>query len=160
MTERCSSGALLLRQLGHGAFQIAQFEAFALVRRPSQHRLGFAQPDRRALAHPTADLVDILIVEDGEQPGPQIGPFLPQMKLPQGTGEAILDKVIGGRDIARQRPGIAPQAGDLGFDTPMNFHENSPLAATDPLGRPEVSGTLRAACNRLMSAPSVLCKKL
>jgi len=47
--------ALFVRQLGDGAFEIAQFEALALVRRLGKHRLGFAQARPRALAHRAAE---------------------------------------------------------------------------------------------------------
>ena len=55
-------------------------------------------------------MVDILIVQDGEQPSPQVGAFFPQMLLGKSAGEAILDEIVGGDRVTGQRPCIAPQA--------------------------------------------------
>src|SRR5262249_29923745 len=141
-------------QLGDGALQVPELKAATLVRRPRQHRLGFAQSDGNALAYAATDLIHILIMEDGKQPGAQIGPFLPQVKFSQRPGETVLHEIISRGYVASQGPGIAPQSGNLGFDTAMNFHKN--LRHHDRLdARSEVSGTVSARCNRLMSAPSV-----
>jgi hypothetical protein len=100
-------------------------------------------------------------VEDREQPRPQIRSLLPQVELSERAGEAILYEVIRRGDVARQGAGIASQARDFGFDSAMDFgHENSSAltpagAAADP-----TRASLSARCNRLMSAPSVLCKEL
>ena len=58
----------------------------------------------------------MLVVQDREQPSPKIGPFLPKVKFPEGTGEALLDEILRGRDIARQNPRIARQPRNQGFD--------------------------------------------
>jgi len=60
------------------------------------------------------------------------------MQFPEGSGEAILDEVVGGDGVASERPSKTPQAGYFGFDIPIRVsHRGSlPLAsggqATDP----------------------------
>ena len=60
------------------------------------------------------------------------------MQFPEGTGEAILDKVVGSYHVVSQRASKTPQAGYFGFDIPIRVsHRGSlPLAsggqATDP----------------------------
>jgi hypothetical protein len=124
------------RQLGDGAFEIAQFQAFALVRRPRQHRLGFAQPDRCPLAHCAANLVHVLIMEDREKPSPQIGSLLPQMQLSQSAGKAILNEIVRRDDIAREGASVAPQARNLGLDAPMDVRHENPSHSLRPAHRP------------------------
>ena len=132
MTARCSSGSLR-----DGAFEIAQFQALALVRRPGQHRLGLAEPDRRALAHRAAHLVDVLVVEDREQPSPQIGSLLPQMQLAERPRQTILHQIVRRRDIARQCASVAPQPRDLGLDALIDIaHENASQLIADRAQRP------------------------
>jgi hypothetical protein len=47
------------------------------------------------------------------------------MDLAQGSGQAVLHQVVSGGDIARERPGVTPQARDLGLDVPIDVdHEN------------------------------------
>jgi hypothetical protein len=115
-------------------------EALALVRRPGQHRLGFTQPDHGPLAHRAANLVHVLIMEDREEPRPQVGALLPQMQLPQGAGKAILNQIVRRHDIAREGASVAPQARNLGLDAPMDVRHENPSRSPRPAYRPIRSG--------------------
>src|SRR5579884_671845 len=57
---------LLFRELGDRPFEVAQFQALALLRGAGQQRLALAEPDGRTLAHGPAHMVHILIVQDRE----------------------------------------------------------------------------------------------
>jgi hypothetical protein len=41
------------------------------------------------------------------------------MQFAEGTGQALLDEIIRGDEVARQRPRIAPKTGYFGFDVPI-----------------------------------------
>jgi hypothetical protein len=56
------------------------------------------------------------IVQDGEQPGPKIGSFFPQVNFPEGMPKAILDEFVGSADITRQSSRVTPKTGNQGFD--------------------------------------------
>src|SRR5262249_61690382 len=120
-------------------------------------RLGLADPALCATARGAAHLLDVLVVQDREQPRAKIGAVLPQMKLAEGPRQTILDEIVRRGDITRQCPGVPPQPRDLGLDALMDIaHENA--SHLSPLARP--GGTLSGGCNRLMSGVPVLCKKL
>jgi hypothetical protein len=87
-----------------------------VIRCTGQGGLGFAYGYGHPFADRPANVIDVLIVQDGEQPSPQVGAFLPQVLLGNGAHQAILDEIVGGDLITGQRPRIAPQAGDNGFD--------------------------------------------
>jgi hypothetical protein len=59
------------------------------------------------------------IVEDGEQPGPKIGAFFPQVNLPEGMSKAILDELVSGAEITRQGARVTRKTGYQGFDFPV-----------------------------------------
>ncbi len=61
-------------------------------------------------------MVNVLVVQDREQPSPQIGTLLPQMQFAEGARQAILNEIVGGDDIAGQCARIAAKARNLGFD--------------------------------------------
>src|SRR5579883_619015 len=82
--------ALLLRQLGDGAFEIAELEPLALVRRRSQRRLAVGEADSRTFAYRAAHMIDVLVVEDGEKPSAEIRPALPEMNFAERPGQAVL----------------------------------------------------------------------
>lgn len=106
-TDEKDRGSLLFGQPRKRPFEIAQFEAFVLIGRSAQCRLGVVDFDRSARAQVPPDLVDVLIVEDTEQPCAQIGALLPEMLLCEGAGKAILHEIVGVSDIADQHPCIA-----------------------------------------------------
>ena len=41
------------------------------------------------------------------------------MQFAEGTGQAVLDEIVRGDKIARQRARIASEAGNFGFNLPM-----------------------------------------
>lgn len=98
---------LLLGQFGESAFQIAKLESQGLVGRERQARVTFLQFGAGALARVAASVADVLMVQDCEQPGPKIGPVLPQVDFAERTGEAVLDEVVCRDHIARQHPRVA-----------------------------------------------------
>jgi len=69
--------ALLMRQSGNRGFEIAQLQRGDCVGLNGQHRGHFLDRDIDAVANRAPHLIDILIVEDCEQPRPQIATGLP-----------------------------------------------------------------------------------
>jgi hypothetical protein len=55
------------------------------------------------------------MVQDGEQPRPQIGPLFPQVHFPEGSCEALLDEIVCRYDIVRENPRVARQTRDQGL---------------------------------------------
>src|SRR5229473_6543779 len=83
-----------------------------------QHRRHFLDGDMDALVHRAPYIIDVLVMEDREEPGPQIGARLPEMLLGDGAGQAALDEIVGSGHIAGQCPRIAPQPRKLRFEQP------------------------------------------
>lgn len=115
--EDCRS--LLLRQFGEGALQIAKLQMRNLVRRQRRPWAAFLQFNAGSLARCPADETDMAIVQDGEQPGPKIGAFFPQVHLPEGVPKAILHELVSGAEITRQGARVTRKTGDQGFDFPV-----------------------------------------
>ena len=115
--EDCRS--LLLRQFGEGALQIAKLQMRNLVRRERRPRAIFLQFNTRSLACRPAEETDMPIVQDGEQPGPKIGAFFPQVHFPEGVPKAILHELVSSADITGQGARVTCKTGDQGFDFPV-----------------------------------------
>src|SRR5947207_12961826 len=81
------------------------------MRSPRQQRLGFAEPDRRALANRATHLIDVLVVQDCEQPCPQIGAVLPQMKLTEGRPRPTLPQITARGELRPQSRPVPPRPG-------------------------------------------------
>ena len=64
--------ALFFGELGDCAFQVTQLEPLALLRRTPQQRLAVVQSDGGAFPNSASDMVNILVVQDGEQPRSKI----------------------------------------------------------------------------------------
>ena len=70
------------------------------------------------------------------------------MQFAEGTGQALLDEIIRGDEIARQRPRIAPKAGNFDFDVPIRASHGGllPMAtigrAADPKGVESIDAML------------------
>jgi hypothetical protein len=109
--------ALLRLQLAKRGFEVTQLQGRHYIRLNRQLR-GFAELDAAGFAHRAPDIVDMLIVQDREEPGAQIGAGLPQMLFGDRAGEATLDEIVGPRHIPRQRPRIAAQPGNFRFEQP------------------------------------------
>ena len=107
---------LLFGQRRESALQIAKLEACGLIGRNRQVPVRFLQFGAGALARLPPTEADILMVQDGEQPGPEIGPLFPQVHFPEGSGEALLDEIVCGYGITCQNPRIAGQSRDEGLD--------------------------------------------
>ena len=59
------------------------------------------------------DLIDIEVVEDSPQPCSQPFDFAQLAFLAQRPFDTVLDQIVRQRGIARQRYGVAPEAGEL-----------------------------------------------
>jgi hypothetical protein len=70
--------ALFLRQLADRPFEIAQLQCGDRVGLDRQYRRYLFHRDTDPFAGRTPDVVDILVVQDREEPGPQIGAGLPE----------------------------------------------------------------------------------
>src|SRR6185312_3039209 len=55
---------------------------------------------------PAAQIVDMDIVKDGEEPGAKIGAWPPEMRARQCARQAILNQIIGLDTVAQQRTGV------------------------------------------------------
>jgi hypothetical protein len=110
---------LLLRQFGEGALQIAKLQMRNLVRRERRPRAIFLQFNTGSLARRPAEETDMPIVQDGEQPGPKIGAFFPQVHFPKGVPKAILHELVSSADITGQGARVTCKTGDQGFDFPV-----------------------------------------
>jgi hypothetical protein len=107
---------LLFGQCGESALQIAKLEPHGLIGRNRRVPVKFLQLGAGALARLPASVTYILMVQDGKQPRAEIGPLFPQVNFPEGSGEALLDEIVCGYEIARQNPRVARQTRDLGLD--------------------------------------------
>ena len=106
-------------------------------------------------------MVYILIVQDREQPGAQIRSFLPKMQFAESAGQAILYKIIGGDDVARQSPRVAPKARDFGFDLPVSVgHSRSSRCDHRPDRPIRTRRSVGVGRNPMMSGQPVFCKIL
>ena len=53
------------------------------------------------------------------------------MQFAEGAGQAVLDEIVRGDEISRQRASIATKAGNFGFDVPVRVgHRGLLLMAT------------------------------
>jgi hypothetical protein len=79
-------------------------------------RIDFVELD--GLPEPTgaAELGEKDIPEDGHQPGPKIGAWLPGVKAFDRSKEAFLNKVVGQNVIAGQAARQSAQPGNLGLN--------------------------------------------
>src|SRR5258708_3037694 len=93
-----------------------------------QPRIMIGKADGPPLADPAADVVDVLIVQDGEQPCAQIRPSAPQMGPTQGSRDAVLNQVLSPGCVARERPGVAPQARNFLLNHSANVRHSPELS--------------------------------
>jgi hypothetical protein len=107
---------LLFGQCGESALQIAKLEPHGLIGRNRRAPVRFLQFGAGALTRLPASEAYILMMQDGEQPRPEIAPLFPQVHFPEGPGEALLNEIVCGYKIARQNPRVARQTRDLGLD--------------------------------------------
>ncbi len=119
---------LFVGQAGDRPFEIAQLQRRPGIRIDGQHRRHVLDRDRRTFAHRAPHVVDVLVMQDREQPGSQIRPGLPQMLLGNRAHEAALHQVVGPRRVPGQGPRVAPQAGDFAFQKVREIsHQVHPL---------------------------------
>jgi two-component system, chemotaxis family, protein-glutamate methylesterase/glutaminase len=93
-----------IRHFGVGTRHYRRFDAGAAA--------AGLQPSLLAGAAP--HLADELVVQNGAEPSAQIGPLLPQMLTRECAQQTALHEILGASGVAGQRPGVAPQGGQLG----------------------------------------------
>ena len=81
-----------------------------MVGRKRYTRIRFVQFQKRALPRVPAGVADVLMVQDCKHSRAEIGPLLPEVHFLERSGDAVLDKIVGRRDITREDPRIAPQS--------------------------------------------------
>ena len=75
----------------------------------------------------------MLIVQNREEPCPQVSAVLPQMLFGEGAGQAALNEIVGPRPIPGQRTRIASQPRDLRFEQPSEIvHRETPIHCLAP----------------------------
>ena len=142
---------LLLWQLTQRAIEIAEPQRRALGRGHRQDRRHIVHGHIDALAHGAPDIIHVLIVENGEKPGAEVGAGLPQMRFRQRAGETALHKVIGADRIARQRASIAAQPGNLRFEKlAKSLHWRLPLNHRDLIAIQNLNDTCRRTADVFM----------
>src|ERR1700693_2266231 len=118
--------ALFLRQLGDRGLKVAQLKYIHGVGLDRQDRGHLLDRDIDPLADRAAHVVDMLIVQDCEEPGPQIGAGLPQMLLGDRPGQTALDEIVGAGHVPGQRASIAAQPRDFRLKQPSEIVHGSP----------------------------------
>ena len=102
--------ALLARQLRQRPREIAQLEPRLLVGR----RRGVGHPHpRQRHRRAAAEIVDVDVVQDGEEPGAQIAAGTPEVLAGERPRKAILHEVLGIPGVAQQAMGVAAQRGHV-----------------------------------------------
>jgi hypothetical protein len=96
--------ALSLRQAGDSPFEVAQLQSSPDIIGGGDGHI--FDRDGNPFARRAADIIDVLVVKNGKEPGAQIGSWLPQMLLGDGAKEAALHQVIGPRCIVGQSPRV------------------------------------------------------
>jgi hypothetical protein len=107
---------LLLGEKTDHPLEVAQLQRRLSTRRHGQDRHDVFQRDGNALPYRAADVVDVLVMEDREQPSAQIGARQPEMFLGNRANQAALHQIVGARRIPGQRPCVAPQPWDFFFE--------------------------------------------
>jgi hypothetical protein len=59
-----------------------------------ERRFHVGQSDRGALARRPAEVIDLLVMQNREQPRPQVRAGLPQMDFLDPPGEGFLDEIL------------------------------------------------------------------
>ena len=76
-TDEQDDFALVAGETGECALEFAQLARGRRIRRGNERRRHLLDVDRCFFAHRAPDHVDVLIVHDGEKPGPDVGTCLP-----------------------------------------------------------------------------------
>jgi hypothetical protein len=109
-------GTLTFRQLLDGTVEIAELQGAFLSGGLAQLRRDILDRHGQTFAARLAQIVDMLVVENGEQPGPQVRAGLPEVALRQCQKKAILNEIVRPRGVARKYPRIPAQTRYLGFE--------------------------------------------
>ena len=100
---------LLLGEPRQSALEVAQHEPFDLTRGTSGRKFGMGRSNQGAVAHRSAHVADMQVVQDGEQPRSQVCPLPPKVDVFNPAEDRLLNEIIRGRGIVRQMPRIAPE---------------------------------------------------
>ena len=110
---------LRTREFSNSTPKIAQLEPPSLLRGSGELWIALTQSDGHSFPRRPPNVIDVLVVKYREQPRPQVCSLLPKMQSAEGTGQALLYEIVRCNEIARQRAGIASQAGNFGFNVPI-----------------------------------------
>ena len=77
--------------------------------------------DGGTLTGSATDLTDIFVVEDPEEPRPQIRSHLPELKLPERPRQAFLNEVDGVDGVMRQTARKSSKIGKNALDLAMQY---------------------------------------
>src|SRR5437763_13826695 len=153
---------LFLRHLGDGAFEAAPLQYGERVGMHDQHRRHFLDGDMDALVHRAAHIIDVLVMKDREEPGPQVGAGLPEVLLGDGSGQAALDEIVGPGHIAGQGARVAAQPRNFHFEQPSEIaHRETSSLLSRPVRRGlTMVQRMAARCNPMMYRESLHGKEL
>ena len=105
----------------------------------------------------------MLIVQDREEPGPQIGAGLPEMLFGHGPHQAALDEIVGAGHVPGQRARIAAQPRDFRLELPSEIVHGSPhpcVSAPHKQGARRLTQDMDEGCNPMMYRDWALGKML
>jgi hypothetical protein len=141
-------------EFGNSALEIAQLEPPSLLRGAGQQRLALTQANRRSFSRGSPEVVDVLVVEYREQPRPQVRSLLPQVQFAEGTGQAVLNEIVRGDEVTRQRARITSKAGNFDFDVPIGVGHRGllPMATIDQRADPKTADSIDAMLSDDVSA--------
>jgi hypothetical protein len=77
-----------------------------------------------ALTGCAADLTDIFVVGDTEQPRSQVRSHLPEVKIPERSRQTLLEEVVGVDRIMRRAARISSKIGKNALDVAMQYGLN------------------------------------
>ena len=82
----------------------------------SEPRGCFFDVNAVSFADTAANVIDVLVMHNREEPGPQIGPRLPKVLFCYGAHQAVLDQIVCPHQIPGQSSCVAPQPRYLIFE--------------------------------------------
>src|SRR5262245_22801111 len=103
--------ALVVRQLAQRNLEVGQIE-MTLLRGVRREPACVVAVGILNLAAALADLRVVMIAQDGEEPGLEVGALLEAVDIRPGLDQGLLDEIIGTVGLAAKRHGKGPQRAD------------------------------------------------
>jgi hypothetical protein len=100
---------LLFRKAKERLLELTQSQARAFGRRRRRFDAAILEYCSRSLSYRAADVIDVLVVKNREQPRPEVRPRPPKMRFRQRSQHAILDEVVCSFAIVRQGVRVTAQ---------------------------------------------------